>query len=264
MSLGALRDPRHRERDGFSALEAAAVAYAHGMGRSSLRRSGTATTRRRQPWPFANYPAALPHVLGVSALGREGASRSSRTATGSTTTWPRRSGRLSTFPVALTAEAKECKEQGYSSCGPDDYRKGDGTSFAAAQVSAAAAVLLALRPTLRPEQVIALLTRTARDVNAASGCRACPLRRDPLQRLGPTRRRGGARRARRRRDPSPRPISSRTTTRARRRRRSGGRSSGSRRRSTSGTTRTTSTRSSSAAANPSTSACVARPARTRT
>ena len=37
---------------------------------------------------------------------------------------------LSTFPLALTADAKECKEQGYSNCGPEVYRKGDGTSFA--------------------------------------------------------------------------------------------------------------------------------------
>ena len=24
------------------------------------------------PWPFASYPAALPHVIGVSALVRDG------------------------------------------------------------------------------------------------------------------------------------------------------------------------------------------------
>jgi hypothetical protein len=45
-------------------------------------------------------------------------------------------------------------------------------------VSAAAAVLLAVRPDLHPEQVTALLTETARDVNAATGCKACPPRRD--------------------------------------------------------------------------------------
>jgi hypothetical protein len=47
-------------------------------------------------------------------------------------------------------------------------------------VSAAAAVLLAVRPQLAPEQVTALLTRTAVDVNAATGCRRCPLHRDEL------------------------------------------------------------------------------------
>ena len=65
-------------------------------------------------------------------------------------------------------------EQGYSSCAPDDFRKGQGTSFAAPQVSAAAAVLLAVRPDLRPEQVTELLTRTAHDVNGATGCPAAP------------------------------------------------------------------------------------------
>jgi hypothetical protein len=45
-------------------------------------------------------------------------------------------------------------------------------------VSAAAAVILAVRPKLRPEQVTALLTETARDVSAATGCRVCPPRRD--------------------------------------------------------------------------------------
>nr|MBA3413306.1 PPC domain-containing protein [Actinomycetota bacterium] len=54
----------------------------------------------------------------------------------------------------------------------------EGTSFAAPQVSAAAALLLSVRPSLRPEQVTALLTRTARDVSAATGCRVCPLQRD--------------------------------------------------------------------------------------
>jgi subtilisin family serine protease len=185
MSLGALRDPRHRERDGFSALEAAAVAYAQRHGALVVAAVGNSDNAPTTPWPFANYPAALPHVLGVSALGREGAIPvfSNRDRIYNDLAAPG-VGVLSTFPVALTAEAKECKEQGYSSCGPDDYRKGDGTSFAAAQVSAAAAVLLAVRPTLRPEQVIGLLTRTARDVNAASGCRACPLRRDRLSGWG--------------------------------------------------------------------------------
>jgi hypothetical protein len=93
-------------------------------------------------------------------------------------------GILSTFPRALTAESKDCPEQGYSACGPEDFRKGQGTSFAAPQVAAAAAVLLGQRPTLRPEQVTALLTGTARDVNPGTGCRACALRRDALSGWG--------------------------------------------------------------------------------
>ncbi|MEX2211641.1 MAG: S8 family serine peptidase, partial [Gaiellaceae bacterium] len=90
----------------------------------------------------------------------------------------------STVPLALTASFEECPDQGYSNCGPDEFRRAEGTSFAAPQVSAAAALLLAARPNLRPEQVTALLTRTTQDVNATTGCRACPLRRDALSGWG--------------------------------------------------------------------------------
>ena len=79
---------------------------------------------------------------------------------------------------------KECAEQGYSSCAPDDFRKGQGTSFAAPQVSAAAAALFAVQQDLRPEQVTELLTRTAHDVNGATGCPNCATQRDPLSGWG--------------------------------------------------------------------------------
>ena len=142
MSLGALRDPRNRERDGYSALEAAAVAYAKAHDVLVVAAVGNGDNAPRSPWPFASYPAALPHVLGVSALGRDGAvpAFSNRDRIYNDSSAPG-VGLVSTLPLALTAEQKECREQGYSSCGPSLYRKGDGTSFAAAQVSAAAAVL---------------------------------------------------------------------------------------------------------------------------
>ena len=113
-------------------------------------------------------------MLGVSALARDGSvpAFSHRDKIYNDIAAPG-VGILSTFPRALTAEVKECPEQGYSSCAPDDFRKGQGTSFAAPQVSAAAAVLLAVRPNLRPEQVTELLTRTAHDVNGATGCAGC-------------------------------------------------------------------------------------------
>ena len=100
-----------------------------------------------QPWPFASYPAALPHVVGVSALARNGSSPafSNRDRIFNDLAAPGQR-LLSTFPRALTAPFKECFDQGYSSCGPEEYRQAEGTSFAAPQVSAAAASLLALRP----------------------------------------------------------------------------------------------------------------------
>jgi hypothetical protein len=85
---------------------------------------------------------------------------------------------LSILPRPLTARFPQCSEQGYSSCGPEEYREAQGTSFATPQVSAAAAVLLSLRPTLRPEQVTRLLQSTARDLSAETGCEACGVGRD--------------------------------------------------------------------------------------
>ena len=187
MSLGGVRDPREPERDAFSPLEAAAIGYAHGQGVVVVAAVGNSEEMPPRPWPFASYPAALPHVLGVSALARDGSVPpfSNRDKIYNDISAPGQA-ILSTFPLELTS-AKECLEEGYSTCAADafeDFRKGEGTSFAAPQVSAAAAVLLAVRPSLQPEQVTALLTRTARDVSAATGCRACPLQRDALSGWG--------------------------------------------------------------------------------
>ena len=87
-------------------------------------------------------------------------------------------GILSTLPRAITAARPSCPDQGYSSCGPPAFRQADGTSYAAAQVSAAAALLLAARPTLTPDQVSWVLERSAHDVSAATGCPRCLLQRD--------------------------------------------------------------------------------------
>ena len=181
MRLGGFRDPRDPDRDAFSPLEAQAVGWAHGQGAVIVAAVGNNTDTPPRPWPYASYPAALPHVLGVSALARDGSVPvfSHRDKIYNDIAAPG-VGILSTFPRSLTAEVKDCPDQGYSSCAPDDFRKGQGTSFAAPQVSAAAAVLLAVRPTLRPEQVTELLTRTAHDVNGATGCPGCATQRDPL------------------------------------------------------------------------------------
>ena len=179
LSLGGLRDPRDPDRDTFSPLEAAAVAYAYGKGVVVIAAVGNAEQGATTAWPYASYPAALPHVLGVSALARDGSVPlfSNRDKIYNDIAAPG-AGIVSTVPLELTAPFKECLDQGFSSCGPDEWRKGEGTSFAAPQVTAAAAVLLAVRPNLRPEQVTALLTETARDVSAATGCQICPTRRD--------------------------------------------------------------------------------------
>jgi subtilisin family serine protease len=179
MSLGGLRDPVRPASDTYSQLEADAVAYAVSKGVLVVAAVGNGDEAPRQPWPYASYPAALPHVVGVSAVTRGGAA-------------PRYSNRddvyndlaapgeriVSTFPRALTARRPGCVEQGYTPCATAAYRGTEGTSFAAPQVAAAAATLLGTLPTLRAEQVAALLERSAADAAPSTGCRACRVGRD--------------------------------------------------------------------------------------
>ncbi len=181
LSLGGLRDPRNARRDTFSPLEAAAIDYAVRRGAVVVAAVGNADQAPTTPWPFANYPAALPHVLGVSALARDGSvpAFSHRDRIHNDVAAPGQDV-FSTFPRALTAARPTCVNQGYSDCASEDYSRAEGTSFAAPQVAAAAALLLAARPDLRAEQVTHLLTRTAVDANPSNGCRQCPPRRDPL------------------------------------------------------------------------------------
>jgi subtilisin family serine protease len=165
LSLGGLRDPIDPDRDTFSVAEESAIEYAFSHGAVLVAAVGNGDQAPRSPWRFASYPAALPHVIGVAALAQDG-------------TVPGFSNRdpiyvdlaapgqaiLSTLPLAITAERPSCTDQGYSDCGPPEFRDAAGTSFAAPQVSAAAALLLALKPELRPEQVTQLLERSAVDI----------------------------------------------------------------------------------------------------
>ena len=185
MSFGAVRDPLDPGRDSFSRLEADAVAYAVSNGVVVVAAVGNGDQAPSSPWQYASYPAALPHVLGVSAMGGTGAI-------------PRFSNRdriyndiaapgeeiFSIYPRPLTARFPVCSEQGYSSCGPSETRQAEGTSFAAGQVSAAAAVLLSIRPRLRPEQVTAILQSTAVDLDPTTGCAVCAVGRDELSGWG--------------------------------------------------------------------------------
>jgi subtilisin family serine protease len=182
LSLGGLRDPKRPNRDTFSPLEAAAVAYAAAHGVVVVAAVGNSDQAPATPWPYASYPAALPHVIGVAALARDGSVPifSDRDAVFDDLAAPGQD-ILSTLPRALTRESSPtCADQGYADCGPDEYKHAEGTSFAAPQVTAAAALLFALDPRLKADQVANVLERTADDVNAATGCAACPLLRDSL------------------------------------------------------------------------------------
>ena len=181
MSLGGLRDPIDGSRDTYSRLEAEAIAYAIRKGVTVVAAVGNADQAPAQPWRYASWPAALPHVLGVSALSRDGASPSfsNRDAVYNDISAPGQE-IVSTFPLALTALRPACPEQGYSPCGPPDYQEAEGTSFATPQVSAAAATLLGTMPELTPDQVVTILERSAVDITQATGCAPCGPGRDRL------------------------------------------------------------------------------------
>ena len=172
-------NPLNPDEDTFSPLEAAAIEYAYSRGALVVAAVGNADQAPRRPWPWANYPAALPHVLGISAVARDGSvpTFSHRDRIYNDLAAPGTE-MYSTLPRNLTSTRPQCTNQGYSECGPDEYRRAEGTSFAAPQATAAAALILSVRPDLAPDQVAALLTRTAVDSNANTGCRVCPLLRD--------------------------------------------------------------------------------------
>ena len=179
MSIGGLRDPRDAERDTYSKLEAAAIAYAVSRGVVVVAAAGNADDAPTSPWPFASYPAALPHVIGVAALTRTGdVSRFSNRDPVYVDIAAPGEDILSTFPRSLTSSRGDCPEQGYSSCGPSEYREAEGTSFAAPQVTAAIATVLSVRPSLSAGQAAAIVERTATDVNGGAGCHRCRLLRD--------------------------------------------------------------------------------------
>lgn len=181
LSLGSTRDPSDPSVDGFSLVEQRAVQFAVRRGVLVVAAAGNGEDAPQKPWPFASYPAAFPHVLGVAAYGRSGnvPSFSNRDAQYVDLAAPGMD-IFSLFPRNLTQRFSGCADQGYSSCGTQDFRHADGTSFASPQVAAAAAQLFGEVPSLRPDQVSAILRQTADDATPANGCPDCTQGRDAL------------------------------------------------------------------------------------
>jgi len=182
MSFGGVRVPGDPTSDTFSPLEAAAVRYAVRNGVLVVAAVGNSDNAPTEPWGYAGYPAALPHVLGVSAIGRDGtvpifSNRDRRyndiAAPGEDI--------FSTLPKALTLSTKpSCIPQGYSDCGPPEFRRGEGTSFSAPLVTGAAAVLFGVAPWAKADQVAGALKRSAADADPDTGCVRCVTGRDAL------------------------------------------------------------------------------------
>jgi subtilisin family serine protease len=184
LSFGSIRDPADPARDGFSYPERSAIQAAVRRGVVVVAAAGNGNDAPQKPWPYASYPAAFPHVLGVAAYGRSGGvpSFSNRDEQYVDLAAPGMD-IVSLLPRLLTARYT-CAEQGYSICGPKEYRRADGTSFSSPQVAAAAAVLLGQFPGLRPDQVGAILKSSADDATPATGCDACTPGPDPLTGFG--------------------------------------------------------------------------------
>jgi subtilisin family serine protease len=179
LSFGAVRDPNDPALDAYSKVEAKAVEYAVRKGAVVVAAVGNADEAPVTPWPYASWPAALPHVIGVGALMRSGnvPDFSDQDPVFVDIAAPG-VGIFSTFPKDLTAAQPSCAEQGYTDCAVGDYRRPQGTSFAAPQVAAAAAVLFGVDPSLTSSQVTRILERHTDDVDSASGCDQCPAGRD--------------------------------------------------------------------------------------
>jgi stage II sporulation protein D len=145
-----------------SAVEAAAVRYAYAQGAVIVAATGNSL----RPWYHASYPAALPHVLGVSAVD-------ANLHTPDFSNRDRLYNDIAAPGVGLTSTVSlRTAASGLSRDAPpgpivDQDHALDGTSFATPHVSGAAALLLGLTP-LQPDQVMAILEDTAHPLTTSS------------------------------------------------------------------------------------------------
>ena len=185
LSLGSTRDPGDASVDGYSIVEKQAIEFAVRRGVLVVAAAGNGDDAPTKPWPYASYPAAFPHVLGVAAYGRSGnvPAFSNRDKQYVDIAAPGMD-IFSLFPRNLTKRFSDCVDQGYSSCGTSAFHPANGTSFASPQVTAAAALLFGEEPALRPDQVSTILKEEADDASPANGCVECTLGPDALSGFG--------------------------------------------------------------------------------
>jgi subtilisin family serine protease len=163
LSIGAPRNPTLDgvPADGYSPTEAAAIRYAVRHGVLVVAAAGN------DGWRFADWPAALPHVLSVPAVAQ------TRQAPDFSNRDPRLNDVAapgvdveSLVPVSVTPSGLTRDAPGGADGLIDNLGTISGTSFSAPHVTAAAAAILSYRPDLQPGQVETILEQTARDVGA--------------------------------------------------------------------------------------------------
>jgi stage II sporulation protein D len=178
LSLGGKRAPG-RQDDEYSRAEQDAIDYAYSKGAVIVAATGNSPN----PYRFASYPAALPHVLGVSAIGPD-------------TRTPRFSNRDAIFNdlaapglEIVTTVPRDTADSGSSRDAPAGEVVGpdgtvEGTSFSAPHVSAAAALLLAARPDLTNDEVMQILEHSARDLTPPTASPGTRIGHDPFTGFG--------------------------------------------------------------------------------
>ena len=119
--------------------------YAHSQGVVVVSAVGNGPDSPETPWKYADWPSSLPHVVGVGALRPDGSVPlfSNRDPLFVDMAAPGE-GVYSTIPRNLIDRTRVYCDIPYSECGAPTYREPIGTSFAAPQVSAAAALLIAV------------------------------------------------------------------------------------------------------------------------
>lgn len=165
LSLGGNRDPKDPSLDEFSRAERNAISDAFRRGTLVVAAVGNSPDDNGV---YASWPAALRHVLGVSAVTQA-------------LTWAPFSNSDPVFnDIAapgvgiITTVPRSLAPTGSSLDAPPGFTiQADGTvmgtSFAAPHVTAAAAVLFARHPDFTPTQVMWILEHTARRLGDASG-----------------------------------------------------------------------------------------------
>jgi hypothetical protein len=165
LSLGGQRDPKNPSLDEFSRAERDAISYAFHRGAVVVAAVGNAPVGTGA---YASWPAALRHVLGVSAVtpALAWAPFSNTDPVFNDIAAPG-VGIITTVPRSLAATGSSLDAPPGTAIGSDGTVL--GTSFAAPHVSAAAAVLLARHPEFTPTQVMWILEHTARRLADGTG-----------------------------------------------------------------------------------------------